>query len=132
MTAHQTTGRSSATDVADDPAEPVNEVRLVGRLGADPQLRELPSGDTLWTLRVVVDRPPRPPGRVKRGQRVDTLECAVWAGRLKQQVRGWSAGDVVEVSGALRRRFFRAAGATASRVEVELTRGRVIRRAASG
>ena len=132
MTAHKTAGRSPATDVVDDLAEPVNEVRLVGRLGADPQVRELPSGDTLWTLRVVVDRPPVPAGRVKRGQRVDTLECAVWAGRLKQQVRAWSAGDVVEVSGALRRRFFRASGATASRVEVELTRGRVIRRAASG
>jgi single-strand DNA-binding protein len=132
MTAHKTAGRSSGADVVDDQGEPVNEVRLVGRLGADPQVRELPSGDTLWTLRVVVDRPPVPPGTARRGQRVDTLECAVWAGRLKQQVGNWSAGDVVEVSGALRRRFFRAAGATASRVEVELSRGRRLRRAGSG
>jgi single-strand DNA-binding protein len=132
MTAHKTAGRSSGPDVVDDQGEPVNEVRLVGRLGADPQVRELPSGDTLWTLRVVVDRPPVPPGTARRGQRVDTLECAVWAGRLKHQVGNWSAGDVVEVSGALRRRFFRAAGATASRVEVELSRGRRLRRAGSG
>ncbi len=118
-------------DVAVDRGEAVNEVRLVGRLAADPQLRELPSGDTVWSLRVVVERAV-PPGKEKPRQRVDSLECAVWAGRLKKQVEKWEAGDVVEVTGAMRRRFFRAGGATASRVEVELTGGRIIRRAASG
>ena len=119
---------SPATDVQPDA---VNEVRLVGRLADDPRLRELPSGDSLWSLRVVVERPVPPAGARSR-QRVDTLECAVWSGRLKKQVARWSGGDIVEVSGALRRRFFRAAGATASRVEVELTGGRIIRRARSG
>ena len=117
--------------VADVHAEAVNEVRLVGRLADDPRLRELPSGDSLWSLRVVVERPTPAAGERSR-QRVDTLECAVWSGRLKKQVPRWSGGDIVEVSGALRRRFFRTAGATASRVEVELTGGRVIRRAGSG
>jgi single-strand DNA-binding protein len=118
-------------DLVEDQAEPVNEVRLVGRLAADPQLRELPSGDTVWNLRVVVEREV-PPGREKPRQRVDSLECAVWSGRLKKQVAKWEAGAVVEVSGSLRRRFFRSGGATASRVEVELTAGRIIRRARSG
>ena len=119
------------SDVVEDQAEFVNEVRLVGRLAADPQLRELPSGDSVWHLRVVVERAVSP-GQEKPRQRVDSLECAVWAGRLKKQLEKWEAGDVVEVSGALRRRFFRAGGATASRVEVELTGGRIIRRARSG
>jgi single-strand DNA-binding protein len=118
-------------DGVEDRADAVNEVRLVGRLAADPQLRELPSGDTVWNLRVVVERS-MPPGKEKPRQRVDSLECAVWSGRLKKQVQKWEAGDVVEVSGAMRRRFFRASGATASRVEVELTGGRIIRRAANG
>ena len=119
------------SDVVEDQAEAVNEVRLLGRLAADPQLRELPSGDTVWNLRVVVERRVLP-GKDKPRQRVDSLECAVWSGRLKKQVEKWVAGDVVEVDGALRRRFFRAGGATASRVEVELTGGRIIRRAGSG
>ena len=119
------------SDLVEDQAEAVNEVRLVGRLAADPQLRELPSGDTVWNLRVVVERAVLP-GKEKPRQRVDSLECAVWSGRLKKQVEKWEAGDIVEVSGALRRRFFRAGGATASRVEVELTGGRIIRRARSG
>ena len=128
MSAHKTKASGGVTEGR---PEAVNEVRLIGRVAADPQLRELPSGDTLWHVRVVVDRPPGTGTRQSR-QRVDSLECAVWSGRLKKSVGSWHAGDVVEVSGALRRRFFRAGGATASRVEVELVRGKVIRRAGSG
>jgi single-strand DNA-binding protein len=131
MTAHKAGQMTGAPDVVDDQGGPANEVRLRGRLAAPPRLRELPSGDTVWNLRVVVERPPLPPGKERPRQRVDSLECAVWAGRLKSQVGKWEAGDVVDVTGALRRRFFRAGGATASRVEVELTGGRRVRRAES-
>ncbi|HCB02944.1 MAG TPA: single-stranded DNA-binding protein [Nocardioides sp.] len=127
MTAHD----DQAPGVVEDHVESVNEVRLLGRLSTDPELRELPSGDTLWTLRVVVARPPGSRQHRAR-QRVDALECAVWSGRLKRQVAGWKSGDVVDVSGALRRRFYRAGATPVSRVEVELARGRIIRRAASG
>jgi single-strand DNA-binding protein len=123
--------RKDGPDGAGDEVPAVNEVRLVGRLGAQPELRELPSGDTVWSLRVVVARPV-PAARERPRQRVDSLECAVWSGRLKKQVERWAAGDVVEVTGAMRRRFFRAGGATASRVEVELSGGRLIRRAGNG
>jgi single-strand DNA-binding protein len=135
MSAQKTARRSGPAtqppSKVDDRGDAVNEVRLQGRLAVDPQLRELPSGDTVWNLRVVVERS-MPAGKEKPRQRVDSLECAVWSGRLKNQVGRWSAGDVVEVSGALRRRFFRAGGVAASRVEVELTGGRLIRRAGSG
>jgi single-strand DNA-binding protein len=132
MTAQKEVRISEAPDEVIDPGESANEVRLRGRLAATPRLRELPSGDTVWNLRVVVERPPLPAGQDRPRQRVDSLECAVWSGRLKSQVAKWDAGDIVEVSGALRRRFFRAGGATASRVEVELSSGRRLRRAGSG
>ena len=106
---------------------PVNEVRLVGRVSQQPEERILPSGDAVWTFRVVV---PREPGRSR--QAVDALECAAWSARARRSVSSWAADDVVEVVGSLHRRFFRAGGAVASRVEVEMTSGRVIRRAASG
>jgi single-strand DNA-binding protein len=124
MTAH----KIEAPDVVDDPGEFANAVHLRGRLAATPRLRELPSGDTVWNLRVVVERPAVPPGKERPRQRVDSLECAVWSGRLKKAVEKWQAGDVVEVTGALRRRFFQAGGVTASRVEVELSGGRRVRR----
>ncbi|PVG80827.1 single-stranded DNA-binding protein [Nocardioides gansuensis] len=113
-------------DAAPDELVPVNEVRLVGRLTAAPAQVELPSGDHLTTFRVVVDRPP---GTSR--QRVDTLECAVWSARVRRTVARWGPGDVVEVSGAIRRRFFTAGAGKASRVEVEVAGARVIRRARS-
>lgn len=105
-----------------------NEVRLVGRVSQQPEERVLPSGDVVWTFRIVV---PRAPGHRSR-QSVDTIDCAAWSARARRSVAGWTADDVVEVSGSLRRRFFRSSGAVASRVEVEMSSGRVIRRVANG
>jgi single-strand DNA-binding protein len=110
-------------------ASTTNEVRLVGRLSQPPAQRVLPSGDILWTFRVVVGRAD---GAARSRQSVDALECVAWSARARRSVSTWSADDVVEVSGSLRRRFFRAGGAVASRVEVEMSSGRVIRRAGSG
>jgi single-strand DNA-binding protein len=109
------------------PEEPANEVRLVGRLSRDPELRTLPSGDALWTFRVVVPRPDPGPSRAV----VDALDCSVWSGRPRRTVATWRAGDLVEVTGAVRRRFFRAGGGAVSRVEIEVSAARVIRRRAS-
>lgn len=100
-----------------------NRVQLRGRLSRPPEEKVLPSGDTVWSFRVVVPR--------EDGGRpgVDWVDCAVWSGRLRRSVTTWAEGDVVEVQGALRRRFFRIGGNPVSRVEVEATSGRVIRRA---
>ncbi len=120
-------------DQGDRTAEETNEVLLRGRLSGAPEERVLPSGDTVWTFRVVIGRPPEPAsGSGSRRSRVDTLECAVWSGRVKRSVPTWHDGDIVEVGGALRRRFFKSGGATVSRVEVDVARGKVIRRAATG
>jgi single-strand DNA-binding protein len=123
----QTVGDEGRGSVG-EPAEPVNEVRLVGRISAGPEERVLPSGDVLWTFRLVV---PRKPGAkaVRRG--VDALDCAVWGGRVRRSVAAWRQGDVVEVSGSVRRRFFRGDGGATSRFEIEVEAGRLIHRAAS-
>ena len=121
--------RAGSKGVEAAPAgDAVNEVRLVGRISAAPEERVLPSGDSVWTFRIVVPRPAEDRGGGSR-RTVDALECAVWAGRVRRSVAAWAVDDVVEVSGSLRRRFFRAGGAAASRFEVEVSRGRLIRRA---
>jgi single-strand DNA-binding protein len=102
--------------------EVANEVRLAGRLTAEPTLVELPSGDGLVTFRVSVPR------GVESGQRVDSVPCTVWASRLRRSVLTWRVGDLVEVSGAVRCRFYQSGGATRSRVEVEVTSARITRR----
>jgi len=104
-----------------------NEVRLVGRVSQSPEERELPSGDSLLVFRLVV---PRTGDLRGSRQRVDVLDCAVWGGRVRSAARSWRAGDVVELSGAVRRRFFRGGAGAASRYEIEVLSGRRVRRAA--
>lgn len=97
-----------------DDGEWTNEVRLVGRISVDAQERELPSGDRVAQLRVVVPRSPD-----HGAGRVDTIDVSCWSARTRRSARGLKAQDLVEVTGALRRRFFRAGTVTVSRYEVE-------------
>jgi len=110
-----------------------NEVLLIGRLAADPVSRVLPSGDLLVSFRLVVARPPgqrrgsgSPVGRVAT---VDTLDCAAWRKDVQRSLTRMVTGDVLEVTGALRRRFWRTGGGAASRSEVEVARVRRLERA---
>ena len=109
------------------PAE--NSVALSGRVSSAPVERELPSGDRILTFRLVVDRGASPMAGRSR-QTTDWVDCVVWGGRARRTVRSWQVGDVVAVAGAIRRRFFRAEGRPASRVEVEVLGARRVRRAA--
>lgn len=84
-----------------------NVVVLIGRLARPAETRELPSGDRLVAYEVTVDRP---------GERAETAPV-VWVGAPA------SAGDHdvderMVVIGRVRRRFYRAGGATQSRTEV--------------
>jgi single-strand DNA-binding protein len=108
-----------------------NEVVLVGRVSADPEDRELPSGDVLTTFRLVVDRPPprRPLPEGVRPPTTDTLDCVAWTGTVRRTARSLRAGDVVQAEGALRRRFWRSGSGAVSRCEVELEALRRLRRA---
>jgi len=106
-----------------------NEVHLIGRVADVPVERELPSGDTVVTVRLIVDRDGH--AATRTGQRVDTIDCVAWIARLQRSIRRWQAGDEVEVSGSLRRRFYRVAEGPRSRFEVELTAARRPRRQTS-
>lgn len=89
-------------------SEHVNEVRLTGRVSG-----------ALVSLRVVIDRPPRARRAVDRRE-VDTIDLACWSARSRASALRADEGDLVEVHGSLRRRFYRAGGAVASRYEVEV------------
>jgi single-strand DNA-binding protein len=105
-----------------------NEVVLRGRLAAPVESRQLPSGDLIAAFRLVVDRPP--PRRKRpdaRSPTVDTIDCVAWRAGVRRAALRWRAGDMVEVTGALRRRFWRSPAGPASRCEVEVEGAAVVR-----
>jgi single-strand DNA-binding protein len=103
-----------------------NEITLVGRVTAEPTVRELPSGDRLATWRICVARPP---DTRFRGRRVDSITCVSFDTWIHDEVREWRLGDVVRMSGALRRRTWRGYDGVRSVHEVE-AHGAVLVRAA--
>ena len=116
--------------VRHDVAPHRNEIVIVGRLAAAPEARVLPSGDEILSFRVVVDRPPRrrDPGS-RREPTVDTIDCAAVARALRRRIAGWVPGDLLEVHGALHRRFWRAGPSVASRCEIQVGSARRLSRA---
>lgn len=104
-----------------------NRVVLCGRVAREPVERELPSGDVVSTVRIIIRRS----GRARRKSRitVDAFECVAWTRRLQRTLASLRPEDVVEIEGELRRRFRRVSGAPVSRVEVELATCKMIERA---
>lgn len=114
-----------------------NDVVLWGRLSAPADERELPSGDVIVTMRVVVERPTAPPrsagsgaarrratdGKV-RPPGVDTIDVVCWSASTRRAALRLGGGEQIEVEGALRRRFFAGAAGRQSRYEVEAARVR--------
>lgn len=106
-----------------EPSPPYrNTVVLWGRVAAPPEERELPSGDCLVAVRLIIERDARP--RTKSTQRVDTLDCVGWTTRVQRTMRRWNEGDRVEIEGSIRRRFFKGVAGSVSRVEIEVSNAR--------
>jgi single-strand DNA-binding protein len=100
-----------------------NSVELHGRVSSTPVARELPSGAEIVTFRLSVPRA-RTAMTAGSSQSADWVDCTVWNARVRRTVRAWAVGDEVELSGALRRRFFRAGDGASTRLEVEVLTAR--------
>ena len=118
-----------ANATPDEDPRDANLVRLRGRISTGATERELPSGSLVVSFRLSVPRAPSPM-TVGTRQTSDWVDCSVWAARTRRTVMRWAVGDVVEVEGALRRRFHRGASGTSTRLEVEVLSGRRVVRAA--
>src|ERR671914_2274214 len=87
----------------------VNVVVLAGRLSANPELAEMPSGDTVARLRLQVP---------EAGKRVLPLPVAVWDRAPRKGCERLAKGDAVMVRGHLVRRFMRGQGGGRALMEV--------------
>jgi len=93
---------------------------LVGALSRVPDLRVLPSGDEVLSLELTI----RPEGGAAESV------PAAWMG-APAAAANWAEGEELLVIGRVRRRFFRAGGATQSRTEVVVSTAVPTRRAAT-
>jgi len=91
----------------EETAQSLNVAVVWGICSSPPDLRVLPSDQRLAQLQVTT----RVDGRALSVP-VAVLDPPTWLEEL-------DTGDEIVVLGAVRRRFFRAGGATASRVEIE-------------
>lgn len=99
----------------------INDVSLVGRLSDIPLVKTLPSGDLIMVWRLIVDRPAaecRTPRRV-----VDTINCVTFDSRLFGPAGEWRPDQLLEIHGALRRRFW--PGGSRCEVVVDQARARL-------
>jgi len=103
--------------------------RLVGRLSAGTRCVLLATGLEVVSFELTpAGGAPRPQALVGLGE----LACVVWAPGLRRRALRWGAGDRVEVTGVVRRRFYRDRdGRTRSARELDVLTGRIARQASS-
>jgi len=88
---------------------PINLAVLQGALSKTPEPRLLADGRTIWELDISV-RPANGPA---------TTVPVSWAGPPDGlEPSRWASGEELVIVGSVRRRFYRAGGATVSRTDV--------------
>lgn len=108
-----------------------NAIAVVGDLVSPVEPRIRGDGVEVLTFRVSVRVPAVDVGNagttVERRDsgstpRRDVLDCVVTAPALRRRLEQYQPGDVLEVDGALRHRFWNASGRVQSRYEIDVLR----------
>lgn len=76
----------------------MNKVILIGRLCADPELRQTTSGISVCRFRIAVNRPRRKDAE----QEADFIGCTAWRQTADFVARYFSKGSKIVVEGSLR------------------------------
>ncbi len=89
----------------------LNDCLFRGRISGSPTTRELPSGDKVVEFRLIITRAER--------EGVDTLDVGAWSSGPRRRALSLKAGEWVEVSGSVHRRFWQSPSGLASRWQVQ-------------
>jgi len=103
----KSTSSKAAPAAPEAEREALNLAVVRGTVSSPPELRVLPSDTSLAQLQVTT----------RLADETLSMPVSVW--NPAAWVEALEAGDEIVVVGRVRRRFFRAGGATASRVELE-------------
>lgn len=78
----------------------MNKVILIGRLTADPELRQTPQGTSVVRFTVAVDRRYRKEG----SQQADFITCVAWRQQAEFICRYFSKGKLIGIDGQIQSR----------------------------
>jgi single-strand DNA-binding protein len=119
--------RTKGADVTAATAEPTtgghrNEVYLVGEITAVPDERTLADGRGVVTFRIEVR------AQTETGHVRDSFDVTVANARTRKAALAWDVGDLVEVEGVVRRKFYRVGAASKPFTVIEAARAKRLRR----
>ena len=89
----------------------LNDVLLRGRVSSLAIEKKLPSGDKVMEFRIVIAR--------SDGEGFDTIDISAWSSKLRRTAGSLKNDQWVEVSGSIKRRFWRGAAGLASRWQID-------------
>lgn len=81
----------------------INNVTIMGRLTADPELRQTPSGISTCTVTVAVDRSYTPQGQERQ---TDFIPVVAWRQTAEFIARNFTKGKMIAITGQLRTRTY--------------------------
>lgn len=81
----------------------INNVTIMGRLTADPELKQTPNGISTCTVTVAVDRSYAPQGQEKQA---DFIPVVAWRQTAEFISRNFSKGKMIAITGQLRTRTY--------------------------
>ena len=89
----------------------LNDVLLRGRVSSPGIEKELPSGDKVVEFRIVIARSDE--------EGFDTIDISAWSSKLRRSAISLKSEEWVEVSGSIKRRFWRSVAGLASRWQID-------------
>jgi single-strand DNA-binding protein len=83
----------------------LNRVQIIGRLGADPEVRQLASGSSVVNFRLAVSEQWRDKNSGERKERTEWIPCVCWNEGLARVLESYvRKGSLVYVEGAFQTR----------------------------
>lgn len=81
----------------------LNDVSLMGRLTADPELRRTPNGVSVTTFTIAVERTYTPQGQEKQA---DFIDIVAWRNTAEFVCKYFSKGRLIALNGSIQTRLY--------------------------
>lgn len=81
----------------------INNVTLMGRLTAKPELKATPSGKSVISFSIAIDRSYQPKGEEKKA---DFIPCVAWENTAEFISKWFEKGDMIAVTGEIQTRNY--------------------------